>query len=105
MVMAKDKNGCQIQRAFSISEDMDAFENIFSATKVYPNPTSEYVNLEMPYAFDYVFELYDINGKRLLEQQKTNKVERINLSSFTKGVYLIKLKTQIDRKEFKLVIE
>ena len=53
-----------------------------NAIDVYPNPSDEYVNIN----YDGLKQIYTILGKKLFE---TNE-NIINISSLSKGVYLIK---------------
>jgi len=62
-----------------------AFENN-SLFSVYPNPTSDYFQVKMNNNSDNTtFELVDLSGRIIL---KTNN-ERINLSDFNTGVYVL----------------
>jgi N-acetylneuraminic acid mutarotase len=67
-------------------------------TRIYPNPTDNILNIEISNASNQgiEIEILDITGK-VIYQKKYNKAnahftEQIDLSSFTKGIYLIKVK-------------
>lgn len=59
------------------------------SVKLYPNPTSDKVFVEMDDIFDIQYQLFDIYG-RLLE---TNNLEdnHIGLGQYTPGMYLVKI--------------
>lgn len=58
----------------------------FPSLKVYPNPSSTQINLSQS---GEVIQIYNINGQ-LIEQLPPNS-NSINISSYTKGQYLIKV--------------
>ena len=56
---------------------------------VYPNPTSNFINIKTNLLLEKV-ELYDVLGKRILKTKNTNKIPVNNLS---KGIYILKMYT------------
>ena len=72
-----------------------------SKIKVYPNPALNELNIEITNGQFYVpiiYSLYDATGKLLLTgsvQDTVNIATKINISSFTKGVYILKIKNNI----------
>ena len=81
-----------------IDEDCDG-EDILTSTheimestiKLYPNPASDLINIEVYGTLKY--ELFIYNSKGHLIQKESNK-ERINLEDFLSGVYLIEIRDQ-----------
>ena len=66
--------------------------------KVYPNPTSNLINIDIPgFENKVLTELYDLNG-RLLENSN-NAI--ISLKNYRRGIYMLKVtygkKTELDR--------
>ena len=62
--------------------------------KLYPNPASQYVRIELetlePAIFsDYLLEIYDTNGRLCHRAPYTNKEK--DVSNFDAGLYLIRL--------------
>lgn len=55
--------------------------------KIYPNPTSDIINIETSQQIDRI-ELFDLMGKQIL---KTNFMDKINVSHCKSGVYLLKI--------------
>jgi hypothetical protein len=53
---------------------------------VFPNPVTNFLNIESTKEFDYV-EIYNSIGKRILK----TKERKINFSSFTSGIYLMRI--------------
>lgn len=63
-----------------------------SKIKIYPNPTKNLINisLENNPQHPLLFELYDILGKKLL-QEKITSPSSVNISSFPSGIYFYKI--------------
>lgn len=71
-------------------------ENINSEFEIlaYPNPTSDFLNLEIKTdnkSYDIELEIIDISGKVVLNQKIKESISKINLSNFSKGTYLLKV--------------
>ncbi len=62
-------------------------KNIF---KLYPNPASDYVNIEFTQAYesDSLFTVYDINGSVVLSKNGLESGAVIDISSLEKGAYI-----------------
>jgi hypothetical protein len=62
------------------------------STKVYPNPTSGIINIEIPSLTEKTtLSVYDLQG-RMVYTQETNQVENtISLEGIQDGVYLIQI--------------
>ena len=58
-----------------------------SSIKVFPNPSSEYINIESEQALE--IDLYNVSGHLIWSKQ----ANWINISDLTKGVFLLHLKT------------
>lgn len=71
-------------------------ENELSKINIYPNPSSDILNIYNDVEFDY--EVLDINGEKLIEGKNNNQ---INISNLSSGFYLIKINTNSGNKSFK----
>ena len=75
----------------------------------FPNPTKDFININLGTLTEkeYQFSLIDINGKVVLEKAITNpnQLEKINISSLTKGLYLAILNAGEKKISKKIVIE
>ncbi|WP_405291727.1 T9SS type A sorting domain-containing protein [Algibacter sp. Ld11] len=67
----------------TLSSNNLEFESNF---KIYPNPTSNFINIESNLDLDY-FEMYDLQGKKVLS---SSKHETVKVEFLSKGVYLLK---------------
>ena len=65
--------------------------NLLSAVKIYPNPTMSTLNIEYPLIEDMTVTLFSIDGKKLIEKAISKKLTKIDISKFSKGIYLIQL--------------
>ncbi|MFC2138071.1 sugar-binding protein [Bacteroidota bacterium] len=74
--------------------ETQGYENIqnFSDVtfKIQPNPAHDNIVINTPIAEKYEIEIYDMLGRKLLSKQSRNN-EIINISSFKKGSYIIKV--------------
>lgn len=75
------------------SELNNSSENNSTAVRVFPNPVSD--NLQLSSDTEEIMEiiLYDVTSRKLL-QQTFNKTAEIQMSYFSKGVYLYEIKSK-----------
>jgi len=60
---------------------------------IYPNPTTGTLSIVSEDMDIYTFELFDITGKNLLSLKPLNNVFTIDISTYSAGVYFIKIAT------------
>ncbi len=58
-----------------------------SQVKIYPNPTTEFINIESTKTIDKL-ELYDLLGKRVSQTRQSNQIK---INHLPNGVYLLKV--------------
>lgn len=60
---------------------------------VYPNPTSDFLNIEFARqaSNDLVVYLYDVNGKLVFEQIRQDAKMSVDLRNFAKGTYFLRI--------------
>lgn len=61
--------------------------------KVYPNPASEYVILEMEVFEPGNISIMDLSGRELIQIQISKNPEKIKLEQFENGLYFIRIQT------------
>ena len=89
------KGGCTIQNTFSLSVPLSTTDfALNSYFKVFPNPTTGVININMTDFRTAKTTLYDLNGKVLKTQVIENTSSKINISDLSKGVYLLKIETE-----------
>ena len=69
--------------------------------KLYPNPTSDKIFIDNNENIKQI-EVFDLNGKRVLFKEE-NRIEQIDLSELTTGVYLLKAKSDLGTAQAKIV--
>ncbi|PLX14501.1 MAG: hypothetical protein C0598_01165 [Marinilabiliales bacterium] len=74
----------KIQNPSSINKD-----SLSKPFKIYPNPTDEYLNIELDNLKDYNITIYNISGKEMI---KNINESLIDISMLEKGIYLISVK-------------
>jgi len=66
---------------------------------IYPNPTSEYINiLNVKHKIEKVV-IFDLSGKKMLSDTQ----QKINVSKLPSGVYMLSVKTEDGIKNFKFI--
>ena len=72
-----------------IIEDKQLSEN-----KLYPNPTSDFLNINSLNLIGKEIGIYDMLGNKLISVKAENPETRINVESLPVGVYLIRFDNQ-----------
>lgn len=76
-----------------------------SSVKIYPNPASDYINIEVTAGNqESHFELFDLNGKLLISKSVSNS-DQIELQTFKNGIYPWKITSSEKSFSGKLVIK
>lgn len=62
---------------------------------VYPNPVREFLNLKTTESGDYIFELFDMQGQRIIEQNAKgvigDHIHQMDLQEFRVALYLLRI--------------
>lgn len=74
--------------AVAVQTDPDDFENL---SKVYPNPTKDFINVELQQKNVVEYQLLNLSGSVVLNGQFTDVLNKIDLSGQTNGAYLLTL--------------
>ena len=62
---------------------------------IFPNPTSDYVNINIPeQLLGHVYHIYDNNGKKVKEGILVGKEQKIGIDNFSNGIYTIKVNNE-----------
>jgi len=61
--------------------------------RFYPNPATSYINFEIKsrYQKGLTLQVYSFLGKKVFEQQNVQEKTTVNLTEFTRGVYVYHL--------------
>ncbi|WP_299251948.1 LamG-like jellyroll fold domain-containing protein [uncultured Lacinutrix sp.] len=96
-VTSTNNNGCESERSeivVSIEETLGVNNNSeLSNITIYPNPSSSLLNISNLDGIELQLSIYDINGRLLLNKACNKEINTIDISSFSNGMYLLKMKT------------
>jgi hypothetical protein len=63
--------------------------------QVFPNPTSDILNIKMENQASAQLTIFDIYGKKVLEKMEVNQSEiQLSTSSFSQGVYFLRIEME-----------
>lgn len=72
-------------------EALSINDNVLSKVSIYPNPSSDKININMPFGVEIIStKLYDVLGNVVLNQSSNTE---LNISSLSTGVYLLNIET------------
>lgn len=86
-------NGCEsiLRLAVTAGEDLgtEDFENTFF--KYYPNPVENILNMDSSSEVIQAVEIYNLLGQKILDKTLDSMQAQIDLSSLSKGTYILKI--------------
>lgn len=101
VVVVRDANDCEsVSDSYFVSDLASLNTNESSNIKVYPNPTVDLVNVQLPGDFDY--QLISLKGEVLLNGKSNNAVI-LDIESFESGVYYLRLITESENTLIELI--
>ncbi|WP_428232694.1 T9SS type A sorting domain-containing protein [Flavobacterium sp.] len=103
---SKDKNGNIGGNDFWVVKlkDKQKVEKVKSSIEAIPNPASSYTNVIVGYDFkEGTATLVDITGRILQEFAITGRTVPVNLSRYSEGIYIIKIKTDVKTESVKVI--
>jgi hypothetical protein len=67
-----------------------------SHIKFYPNPATSAITFDFLKENEkpYTFQIFNFLGKKVYEQSSVNSTRIVNLTDFTRGIYIFQLKDQ-----------
>lgn len=77
----------------NLSTTLSVLQNELITTKVYPNPTSNYLNVITTNFVDKV-EIVNIEGKNVVSFNDLSLKSKLNISKLEKGIYFVTIKTK-----------
>jgi hypothetical protein len=78
--------------------------NLANKLKLYPNPTRDFINIEMQNFEADKLIIYSLLGQKLFEQEILNtKSIKLDLSSFKKGTYILELSNKFNKQNVKVI--
>lgn len=96
-----------VQQSFEIQTLSDSnFSAENALVKIYPNPTSENIFLEVsdPNLYNCAYTVWDSTGKELSGGAIKNPITTITIKNFINGIYFLKVtKQNVSNKVFKII--
>ncbi|MFM7730677.1 MAG: Kazal-type serine protease inhibitor domain-containing protein, partial [Flavobacteriales bacterium] len=65
--------------------------------RIFPNPTTNFINITNTENFDYRWRIFGSTGKQLLDGKSTGLLTTINVESLAAGAYIIQIQKNHDR--------
>ena len=104
-LVTMDDKGCSDSAQQTINSDnVGMMDVLMTQVKVYPNPASDYVQIESGIVLDGA-ELWTIQGQQLAIQTTKSDQYHFDLSGLAPGAYLIKLKWEDQVSIVRFIIE
>jgi len=92
-----------LMEAFNTTLSVDDFLNE-NDILIYPNPVKDFINVKMPSNENkLIIAFFDVLGKQILEHFINSNYSQIDISSLSKGIYIINAKSKNSAKSFKLI--
>jgi len=81
---------------FKTTDGVSSVNSIAQSTdfELFPNPALEFFNVKNKNQEVVNISFFDITGRLLVEKTSSNYIEQINISSFPKGSYFVKIQTE-----------
>ncbi len=84
------------------SSNLSVNENSLSDFNLFPNPSTNYVEISSPETPISEIQVFDLGGKLILSNNYDSKIEvNLNITSLTNGIYLLKINNQFTKKLIK----
>ncbi|HNB92133.1 MAG TPA: T9SS type A sorting domain-containing protein [Saprospiraceae bacterium] len=84
-----------------MSTQLNTFDKSQPTLQVFPNPAHEAVSIKFPGNFQY--ELFNVNGFTARNGTGNDEL-RLDVSGFTSGIYLLKVKSGVNTQNATIVI-
>jgi hypothetical protein len=102
-VFITDNFGCsQNYQLGTIYPATNSIDDISTSTafSIYPNPAQQSIKILLAAKNKIIdFEIFDLQGKRIISQENFNSQNEIDISKLENGIYLIKLENSVVRFE------
>ena len=81
-----------VQTTAACATSVNEIDNLAAQVKVYPNPTTDVINVTFPNEFDAnIVTIYNLLGARMLSNKVSGNQLNINLQNLSEGPYLLQI--------------
>ena len=91
--------------AYEGQSSLSSDRSVVETTALYPNPTSSEVYLSYSKASNVKYSLYDMAGKRLATYTQSGTAHQLDVSSVSKGTYILKATSGLQVNYYRIVKE
>ncbi len=94
-VVAKDIFNAEVSDVYKLSvKNSSSVTDLTAGTvRIYPNPANNKLHISiLNYSQKGEIVIYDIAGKRMLNSELSSSTQTVDISSLTKGIYIIEIK-------------
>jgi hypothetical protein len=88
-ILRLDKNGDMISTGIKDEENKN-----YSSFKCYPNPSKDFIKIDVPFVNEYEVYVYNVLGELLMQEKKFKNLTVLNTQALSAGTYILKLKTK-----------
>ncbi|WP_055445366.1 LamG-like jellyroll fold domain-containing protein [Lacinutrix himadriensis] len=97
-VSSSNTNGCESERSeivVHVEETLGVSNNaILNTIRVFPNPTNGMLTISNALGTTMDVIVYDMNGRVLYNENYNQETNTLDVSHFSNGIYLLKMKTE-----------
>lgn len=88
-----------------ITNSLGLDSNSLTNTTVYPNPTKDYLNIDIPNAIGTSkLKLYDVQGRFVMETSTNTTHEVMNIENLQNGVYMLSIENETNKTVKKVIL-
>ncbi len=87
----------------SNKQQLDNLEN--GSIKIFPNPATRTAYISLPFKGQKTISVYDVSGKQIEQILTHEGFVELDVSDYTKGLYLIKVKFENGTEKLKLIVK
>lgn len=80
-------------------------QNTTKSVQISPNPCRDWMRIDAPEFIHAEMKIFDQTGRIILQNHGFNSTEKINVSSFAKGIYILQLTTNNQDAKVKFVVD
>ena len=87
-------------------ENVEAIRNHESMNKlkIYPNPSDNIINIELENTNNAMIEIHNVSGRLVYSKELDSKIEKIDISDLSKGMYFVKVMQEYNVRIEKLIV-
>ena len=79
-----------------------ALNNYIQDLEIYPNPTSDHINIEM-FTPNNLISLFDLSGKMIFQKSIHLSNYKLDINKFDAGIYILNISNRFGESNRKLI--